>query len=259
MNKKQLIQALDKFVTNGGKFGRGRWKGQLPFAKFLAGYLRRRTYAGEKWDHWDIDPYMPKVVAAAFEELRTGQDKQTVAARAEYEADVGHLAPDLMNVGVSPCTDSLSAVQTTVGFLLKDVMGQDYIDTACREYFFAQRTVIQQMFDCFVRRVYQNGMFDLIEACAQQGMELRAGETTLLTYVIAGRVMFTFSKTARNSESVSFVAEDHDPDCLSAGLQSIHTDFLTVLRLIQNVIEDWPADKRAQKRLFKSNPKISMV
>lgn len=74
-------------------------------------------------------------------------------------------------------------------------------------------------------------------------MSGKFGETELRTFITAGRIMFTFARR-KKGESVSFIGEEGDPLCLSAGLQSVQTDFRTALDIIEDVIKHWPQDQK---------------
>ena len=60
-------------------------------------------------------------------------------------------------------------------------------------------------------------------------------------------------------DSVSFVGEDGDPLCLSAGLQSVQTDFRIALDMIEDVIKHWSSEKKEQKKLYKANTNVSIL
>ncbi|MEK7508239.1 MAG: hypothetical protein AAB568_00065 [Patescibacteria group bacterium] len=97
------------------------------------------------------------------------------------------------------------------------------------------------------------------------------------TFISAGRVMFTFARRKKGKtvyqgfhgeeiarlpyreDSVSFVGEDGDPLCLSAGIQSVHADLKTALDIIEDVIKHWPADAQKQAKLYKASSDVSIL
>ncbi|HUY05394.1 MAG TPA: hypothetical protein VMV62_01615 [Candidatus Paceibacterota bacterium] len=251
-----------------------RWKGQVAFASFLVYYLKNLNIpSDEKYDFWNIEPYLPELMVDAFEQLRMSKDEQVAQFRKQYEEETGHEVPNITDLGASNILDQGSAIQTTLGFMLKDVTGQDWIEHKIDTYCNAQKYVLQQTFDKFLRLVYRRGLADMIEKCNKKGMSGKFVGIDLRTYVMAGRIMFTFAKridTSKdsyykkgdnvvcNEHSVSFVGSDDDPLCLSAGIQSVRTDFRTALDLIEDVIKWWPQDIKEQKKMYKADAKVGM-
>ncbi len=246
MRKKELISRLKQFVERDGE-GRGAsWKGQRAFASFLVYYLERLNIpSDEKYDFWRIEPFLPELMVDAFEQLRTGTSDEIVLFRHEYETEVGHEVPNITDLGASNILDQGSAVQTTLGFMLRETTGLDLVEQMIDAYCNAQKYVLQQTFDKFLRLVYRCGLGEMIDKCTKSGMSGKFGETELRTLITAGRIMFTFARRIDkdkgsyykkdgelycNEWSVSFVGEDGDPLCLGAGIQSVHADFGTCPR-----------------------------
>jgi hypothetical protein len=276
MHKKDLINGLKRFLERDGvgRDGGVSWKGQRVFANFLIFYLGKLNIpSDEKYDFWQIEPFLPKLMVDAFEQLRTGTDSEIVHFRQEYKAEVGHEVPNITDLGVSNIFDQGSAVQTTLGFMLREVTGLDWVEEKIDTYCNAQKYVLQQTFDKFLRLVYRRGMGETIDKCTEAGMSGKFGETELRTFITAGRILFTFARRIDKSKdshykkegelycnewSVSFVGEDGDPLCLSAGIQSVYADFHTALGLIEDVIRHWSADPKEQKKQYQANAKISI-
>lgn len=250
------------------------WKGQCAFASFLIHYFENLDlFDHEKYDFWRIEPYLPELMVDAFEQLRTGTDEITVKFRKEYEEETGHEVPNIIDLGASNLLEQVSAVQTTLGFMLKEVTGQDWVEHEIDKYCNAQRHVLQQTFGKFVRLVYRRGMFSIVSKSEIRGTGGKFGDTELRTFVTAGRIMFTFARRIDknkpshyakgdgvicNEDSVSFVASEDNPLCLEAGLLSVHADFRTALDMIEDVIKHWPSDEKEQQTLFASNDKIGI-
>jgi len=275
MHKRELIAELTRFTsTVSTRTDVLRWKGQVAFAAFLIHYLKNLNIpSDERYDFWSIVPYLPELMVDAFEQLRTDTDEQVATFRKQYEEETGHEVPNITDLGASNTLHQRSAVQTTLGFMLKEVTGHVWIESKMDTYCNAQTHVLQQTFDKFLRLVYRRGLGDMIAKCTMRGMSGSFVETDLRTYVMAGRIMFTFAKRTDpgkviyskdsgdpicNEQSVSFVGGDDDPLCLGAGLQSVYTDFRTALDLIEDVIKWWPQDAKEQESMFKPDIKVNM-
>lgn len=285
MHKKDLIKGLTKFVetyevaaANYGspKYG-VRWKGQKAFANFLIHYLENLQIPhDEKYDFWTIEDHLPELMVDAFEQLRTGTDDATVRFRQAYEAETEHEVPNVIDLGASNVLDQGSAVQTTLGFMLREITGQDWVEHKIDTYCNAQKYVLQQTFDKFLRLVYRKGLGEMADKCDKRGMSGKFGETELRTFIMAGRIMFTFARRKKGKtgvyvggkliktlpyqeDSVSFVGADGDPLCLSAGLNSVETDFRTALDMIEDVIKHWSSEPKEQKKLYKANANVSIL
>lgn len=285
MHKKDLIRGLTEFVEThevaAANYGNPRyevkWKGQKAFANFLIHYLENlQIPSDEKYDFWTIEHHLPELMVDAFEQLRTGTDEVTVRFRQDYESETGHEVPNITDLGESNVLDQGSAIQTTLGFMLREVTGQDWVEQKIDTYCNAQKYVLQQTFDKFLRRVYRTGLGEMADKCTKRGMSGKFGKTELRTFIMAGRIMFTFARRTKGKtgvyangklvhtlpyqeDSVSFVGEDSDPLCLSSGLQSVDTDFRTALDMVEDVIKHWSSDLKTQKKLYKANANVSIL
>lgn len=274
MHKQELIDKLNRFIAKNSDPQKRITRGQIATAKFLARYLEKLNIPQDtEYDFWSIEPYLCKIAIDAFEELRTGTDEETIRFREEYEADVHHSVPNLTDLGSCSMVDqTLSA--SCLGQLLDDMTEREGIRFELQEYCFAQLHVVKQVFRRFIREVYGQGMFQLIEKCSRKGMGGKFGEVELRTYVIAGRILFTFAKRIDKSKKghyvendelycnewyVTYVAESDDPLCLSAGIQSIAGDMQSSVELIEEVIKNWPKGPKAQKKIFHADNKVCMI
>lgn len=271
MHKRQLVASLQNYLAR----DRIEWRGQRAFARFLIHYLENLSIpSDEKYDFWEIDPYLPELLVDAFEKLRTGTDESAVKFRKEYEEETEHEVPNITDLGASNILHQSSAIQTTLGFMLKEVMEDEWIPSHIDAYCKAQQYVIQQTFDKFTRLVYRKGLGEMVDKAKDRGMSGKFGRTELRTFVLAGRIMFTFARrinkkkkvvyrqdgeTYLNEWMVSFVGEESDPLLLSAGIQSVYCNFRTALNLMEDVIRHWPKDPKEQKRLFKPDRKVSLA
>jgi len=282
VHKKDLIKGLrSKLLKIAGSVNGHNdhrwWKGQKAFATYLIEYLEVLVIpSDEKYDFFRIEEYLPKILADAFEHLRVGTDELATKHRALYEEETGHLVPNIIDLGMSHMLDQSGAVQTTLGFLMKDVIGESWIEAEIDAYCNAQSHVLQHTFDKFVRSVYRKGMYEAIDKCKSRGMAGKFGRTELRSYVMAGRVMFTFARKRKGKtvyygpdnkpfhtlpyreDSVSFVAEDSDPLALGAGIQSVQANFKTSLAMIEDVVKYWPGNPRERKTAFKASESVSL-
>lgn len=286
MHKKELIQALNKFIETheiaianyGSREYSVRWNGQKAFAQFFAWWLGKLDIpSDEKYDFYRIEPYLPQLAVDAFEHLRTGTDEETKRFRDDYETETGHEVPNVIDLGASRVLDQGFAVQTTLGFMLREVTGAEvWLEKDIDAYCNAQKYVLQQTFDKFLRLIWRRGMFEIVDKCDKRGMIGKFGETELRTYIMAGRVMFTFARRKKGEtgvylggklvktlpyqeDSVSFVGEDGDRLGLSAGLQSVDTDLRTCVDMIEDVIKRWPSAEKEQRKAHKASANVSIL
>ncbi|MBI5153243.1 MAG: hypothetical protein HZA36_02180 [Parcubacteria group bacterium] len=98
----------------------------------------------------------------AFEQLRTSTDEVIVPFRKAYEDEACQNVPNITDLGASNILEQSSAIQTTLGFLLREVTGQDLVATQIDTYCKAQMYVLQQTFDKFLRRVYRQGLYGVL-------------------------------------------------------------------------------------------------
>ncbi|HLM83628.1 MAG TPA: hypothetical protein VK254_00230 [Candidatus Bathyarchaeia archaeon] len=254
MKKPELIARLRQRLLTGGKN-----KSEDPFVKFFIDYLTLLVIThDEKYDHWHIDHYLPQIVADAYELLRTSEEEWVVMYRLNYEKLTEHEVPNLLEIGA---TDGIyrAIVAETLGWLFKEVVGHDHMKDVFDEYLNAQSNALMGTFDKFLRQVFRRGLYDLIEGKDARGMSGKFSETDLRTYVIAGRLAFTFAKKQGEDEiSVTFVAEDSDPNAYSAGIQSVYATLPECMVMIEDVIRLWPSDKVVQAQVFGDNAAVKL-
>lgn len=277
MHKKDLINRLEGVIGAYEAEKRRGMSGKLVLAQFFLYYFTKLVIPhDEKYDFWDIRPYLSKLFVDAFEELRTGSDIEIVSFRGKYEKEIGGEIPNILDAGDG--NDLLKQISSVMNIssVVKDIFKGDSFSLQIEAYCRAQFTVIEQTFDNFLRRVFRNGMHSIIKVCLKSGMSGKFGKTELRTFTSAGRIMFTFARRKRGKtfiygpdnkvievlpyqeQSISFVAEDGDPLCLGAGIQSVFCDFFTALNMINDVIKNWPADSETQWASYKADKDVSM-
>ena len=254
MKKAELVRALNRYADQ----SRGRMKGQNTLARFLAHYFYNLEIpADQKKDFWDIDQFIPQLLIGAVEELRSSDEETVLQLRTRYEKELGRLLPDLTDIWGNGIDQTLTV--QGLGYLFQDAMRADWIADKIDTVFNAQRHLLQQEFYKFLDRVFRRGLFQMVDESPQTGMSGTFGETTLRTYMIAGRLMLTFAcPGVLLEQSVSFVCTDDDPLGLGGGVQSVYTDLQTAIAMINDVITGWPSDRTAQSKAFKADDNVSI-
>ncbi len=270
LKKQDVINKIDALRRS-----KLNWKGQWAFLTYFAGYLESiDTSKSDQYDFTEITYHLPQLALDAFEEMRTSPKQVAVDARLLYEKEMGYPVPNVTTLGASYLLNQTQAVQVHIGFLLEEITGNDRIALLVDAYCNAELNLLRQRFDRFVRLVFARGMYRIINDSTRQGIGGTFGETELRTYVLAGRLMFTFARKIdknlpghyekdglriRNENSFSFVASDDDPHALSAGIQSVDCDLATALAMIVDVILGWPDGADAQLALFVPNENICIA
>ncbi len=252
MKKEELIAELSNFLK-----GEIKSRGQKSFGEFFIEYLKRLDTAYYDDHYGDIVPYLPELIVDAFEQLRVKTDDSTTRFREAYENETGWSVPNITDLGESDSMDQSSAVETASS-LFEKITNSDWLKDKIDAYCNAQKHVLQQTFDKFLRRVYRNGLFEIISQCQKRGMSGEFGYTVLRTHVSAARIMFTFARKQEKGEvSVSFLAAENDNLALGAGIQSICADFYTALDMINDVVNLWPDTEKKRNDIYQENEKVS--
>jgi len=259
MKKSELVIKVKDYIEGGSM----RTKGEKSFLSFFSEFLVKLEIPADKeYDHWNIERYLPEIVVAAHELFYEGEDDLAKKWRAEYEQDTKNPVPHLTNIGESPIV--YQAVEIgMISHAFERIIGGELgtnvyrlIETYCA----TQSMFVQQSFDVFARRVYQKGLFEIIRNCKYRGMNGEFGETWLRSYILGGRIIFTFCrKNGDEHESqVSFVGEENDPFLFSAGLQSIDVDVHLCVEMIMDVVKNWPKSQTDQKKIFFSDEEVKL-
>jgi hypothetical protein len=256
MKKAQLVEALSRYADR----RMGTMKGQDTLARFLAHYFNDLDIpADQQHDFWDIEIYVPQLLLGAFEVFRTSEDETVRQLRARYEEELGRPFPDLTDIrGNGIDIDQVLTVQS-LGYLFRDAIGADWMADKIDTVFSAERHLLMQVFYKFLDRVFRRGLFEIADESPQRGMSGTFGETTLRTYMVAGRFMLTFARPGEQMEhSVSFVCGDDDPLGLGGGVQSVYTDLQTAIAMINDVMAGWPEGRSAQAEILKPDENVTI-
>ena len=255
MKKTNVISRLATHFTH----GKIRVKGEVSFARFFHWWLGQLTIpSDEKYDFYDIDPYLPQLAVDAWEAMRTGTGETEVKYQQMYERETGRPMINLTELGEN-ILEQQSGI-FVLGYVLSAVTDRKWIRNEVETYCRAQSVALQGMFDKFIRLVYRKGLFEIIQdEKIERGMKGRFGYTELRTFVMMGRTMFTFARPKKkgNEVSISFVAGDDDSLALEAGIQSVEANLPTAFNMIEDVITRWPKTREEQEQIFKGNEKVA--
>lgn len=247
MKKADLIARVHRRLA-----GESKARGEKAFLGFFVEYLRRLNIDyDKKYDFYNLTPYLPQIIGDAFEEFRTSEDEWVMSYRAEFEEDTDSEVPNLMQIG--ECYSVFRSIEiSALGNLFSDIVGDGYLGHKISSYLNAEMTTLQLYIDKFLRVVYRKGLYDLVKD-ASGGMGGTFGGVELRCFISAGRVMFTFARKVDESEiSVTFIAEDGDPNAYSAGVQSVLATLPECMAMIDEVIANWSPDRGEQARMFVS-------
>lgn len=252
-NKQNFIFNLRRFAEVGGdqifdvvydRMGYRENRGERLLAAALAKYLDRPEIpsdtSGINW-HKDLGMHL----VDAFVEFRVGQKWQQL--RLDYLAASGDEVPDLVNVHVGGLTRMLTA--SKMAYLCAVMAGEPWVRDDLDGLFEAQQRTIDQAWRRFVRVGYRE-LMPRIKSEDHRGNKGIFGMTELLTYEMAGRVMFTFQckgdLSGLGSGSVTYVADASDMYGGRSGSNATSTPFMTCIEMINEVCDLWSLDKMAR-------------
>jgi len=150
-------------------------------------------------------------------------------------------------------SDLLARVDVTKNIRLNVT---DMATAACRDdqtYDEVQRQ-LDDLVGLFVSRVYRQGLRQVIDASTKKGMSGTFGSTNLMSYVMAGRVMFTFRK---GNDSVSFLGAEGEDDPRME-LNSISATLPGARAMVEQVVQEWENSPLPQNERFKDDTDVSL-
>ena len=237
MNKPYLVDRLRWFAVNKGvglpdEYGHPDYRASRGEA-LLAGLLA--CWIGESVpDHDDLvnfSSYLPGVVVEAYAALST--EPRWEEARRAYRDLTGRDIPDLVDAHAGGIHRAL--VAHDVCRLLPLLTREEWLRGALESTLGAQMQVVDHAWRRFVRRAYRE-LMPRIRDEAHRGNSGRFGSTTLLTYDIAGRVMFTFR---RGTGDVTYVADAGDMYGWRSGPNTLGAPYAECVSMIEEVVERW--------------------
>lgn len=247
MKQAELVSALINFNRTHRVSRPGDTRGQATFAMFLATYIDGLSIpADQEYSFWDIDDYIPQIVLGAIRAFEESDELWIADFRSAYEEETELQFTDPTRVSAGNNIHETLTVEM-IKNLFRDIMGQRgvYLSHQIDILLNAERHMVMLRFLQFQDQVYNlGGLGEFIAKSSSRGMSGRFGDTSLRSYVIAGRLMLTFSRGVGNDEnSVSFVTDDEDLLGIEGGLQSCFASLPEALAMIQDVITNWEASK----------------
>lgn len=254
-NKKDFITALRRFSEVGGDYlydpvykrtGYHEYRGERLLAAAIAKYLDDPNIPGDTLGiNWFND--LQEHLVDAFVEFRT--DKKWSRLRADYLLEVNEEIPDLVEVHIGGLHRLLMVNQIA---RLCTVLSQElWLQPKLEAHFHAQQACITQAWERFIRVGYRE-LMPRIKEERHRGNRGEFGKTTLMTYCMAGRCMFTFLRGKDGGPTVTYVADDSDMWGVRSGPNSPSTPFMECISMINEVSDNWDLKK------MKKDDKIGM-
>ena len=254
--KSDFVRALKDFVlTRGertpdgyGRIGYRPHRGELLLVAGIADFLRTSPHVVESEDGCNWFNYLPEWLDDAFEAMRTEREYKPL--RDQYEIEAEHEVPSLVNWHEGGLARPLVAMQVVRLMPLlaypNEARQRAWLQTHLESYVYAQDRAVEQAWQCFVRGPYRK-LMPRIKEESHRGNKGHFGKTTLMTYAIAGRVMFTFTRDkGATRATISFVADDSDMHGHRSGANSTTTPFMDCISMIREVVDNWDIDKFAR-------------
>lgn len=258
-------------------------RGELLIVDAIARYFEDHTEITDKdiGLNWFCD--LHKHLVEAFEEFRTHPKHQVL--RETYKSQMGELRyeiPDLLDVRGGYSYGHMVYDLVKLMPRLAGRCGSTWLERDLEGYFHAESNVIDHAWKRFVRRCYRP-IAPRIKAERHRGNSGVFGRTTLRSYVLAGRIMFTFARsaavpnllakitelvdtqgvTAENKvaaleallmiapspddgpdiQQVSFVGDDSDMYGFRAGMNYPQASYSDCVAMINDVIDHWDPNK----------------
>lgn len=267
-NKTDFVRAVRRFVATEGKDtpdGCGRigyrpQRGELTLMAGIADCFEQNTsiIEGDAHDNWLH--YLPEWLDETFEEIRTSKKHMSLRERFLWEterAGRGESFPSLVDFHIGGLGRLLTVKQLTrlIPILAYPEAAKTerftWLNEHLESYVFAQDRAVEQAWHRFVRGPYRK-LLPRIKDESHRGNKGTFGKTTLMSYAIAGRVMFTFERPDPRGgrrdprDQVSFVADDGDMFGHRSGGNSTTTPFTTCIEMIHDVVDHWDIDKFAE-------------
>jgi len=252
-NKKKFIAALWHFAEVGGdelwdpiyqRKGYQAHRGEQLLALGIAKYLDDPSVPGDTLGiNWYRDLHAHLV--DAFVDFRTAQKWETLRKAYKIKTN-GDEIPDLVEVHVGGLHRLLLAHR--LAHLCTVLSGELGIQPKLEAYFQAQQHCIDQAWKRFVRVGYRELMPRIKEENHRSHKGV-FGSTTLLTYCIAGRCMFTFLRGEDGGPTMTYVADDSDMSGVRSGPNTTATPYAECVAMINEVSDNWDLEKmqRADK------------
>jgi hypothetical protein len=129
--------------------------------------------------------------------------------------------------------------------------GELWLQDKLEAHFHAQQHCIDQAWERFVRVGYRE-LMPRIKEESHRGNKGEFGSTTLMTYCMAGRCMFTFLRGEDGGPTMTYVADDSDMWGVRSGSNATATPYAECVSMINEVTDNWDMKK------MKKDAKIGM-
>jgi hypothetical protein len=242
VNKREFITRLNMFALNDGRglpdeYGHPDYspgRGETMLASMFATWLAESSCPDEEIGiNWVRD--IPHFVVEAYADFVS--DPKWSAGRRAYRIRTDRDIPDLVDVYAGGIYRTLVALG--VCRLMPLLAEAPWLRSMLESTLGAQMEVIDHAWSKFVKVAYRKIM-PRIKAEPHRGNSGQFGATTLMTYAMAGRVMFTFQ---RESGSMTYVADDGDAWGNRSGPNSPGAPYAECVAMIEEVVANWDADK----------------
>lgn len=252
-DKKNFIAALRRFTEVGGsqlydpvykRTGYSEYRGERTLAKGIAAYLDDPKIPGDtiNW-HRDLCEHL----VDAFVEFRI--HKKWESLRGAYLLEANEEIPDLVEVHIGGLHRLLMVNQ--LARLCTVLSGELWLQDKLEAHFHAQQHCIDQAWERFVRVGYRE-LMPRIKEESHRGNKGEFGSTTLMTYCMAGRCMFTFLRGEDGGPTMTYVADDSDMWGVRSGSNATATPYAECVSMINEVTDNWDMKK------MKKDAKIGM-
>lgn len=256
-DKQAFIAALDHFCdTEGrdtpdgyGRIGMRTSHGETTLMRGLARYLENPAIpAGDRYTNWFTD--LPAHLVDAFVAFRSLGNANFAELRTQYLKETGHDIPDLLDLRAGRYDRAMVVYDLIrlMPVLAAKVTGHQYsprltdsmpwLRQALDGYLNAQANVITHAWRSFIRTCYRP-MAKAFKAQLNRGNKGVFGTTTLMSYVLAGRFMFTFQRGDDSDHQVSFVGDDSDLYGFRSGLNFPSVSYAEAVAMIEEVVAHW--------------------
>lgn len=227
----ELIEALDDFSKQPNVP-----VADMCIAKFLVCYFEHLDNPQEKEypDIYDVKSYLSVLLLNALATFDSSDEDWVVEYRNFFQKQSRTGAKPNSGVFLENSSIDGTLLRHRFARVMQEAMPEYDIDYSLLE---GAYLAVQVYFHHFIREVYiGQGMHERIRSSERKGIGGTFGKTDLLTYDIAGRLMFTF---AQDDQRITFIKESEDPLALGAGMHSCNTDLATALSMIMDVAEHY--------------------
>lgn len=245
MSKQTFIERLKHFARVDGRGIRDEYghddycpqRGQTVLAHMIATYLER-PWIEDCWpeDNWFHN--LPNILVSAFEAFRTEPESEFRAGRLVYASEVdGREIPNLVDAYAGGLHRLL--VAQGIARLMSVLSGETWLRGALEDRFGAQMQAIETAWRRFVSVAYAK-LIKRVNSESHRGNVGTFGNTELMTWACAGRVMFTFKSP---EGTMTYVADDADPTGERSGPNVPGAPWQACVDMIVEVTDHWDLDK----------------